>query len=81
MSLKSLIFACLAAFCASAAPLNAADVKALQAKDVPNTSGPYDPYFQTFWTDTVNSVNYTNLAGGAFSVIWENSGSWIAGKG
>jgi endo-1,4-beta-xylanase len=47
----------------------------------PNGNGTHDGFFYMFWTDGQGSVNYTNEAGGQYSVTWSNTGNFLGGKG
>lgn len=38
-------------------------------------------YLFEFETNGVGTVNYTDGAGGEFSVVWEDCGSFVIGKG
>ncbi|PPR06330.1 hypothetical protein CVT24_001007 [Panaeolus cyanescens] len=56
----------------------------LERRTPPNTSGPYDPYFYTWWTDGNVDAVYSNGAGGQFLIQWKDNGlggKLIGGKG
>ncbi|KAF2271595.1 glycoside hydrolase [Westerdykella ornata] len=47
----------------------------------PTRNGTHDGFYYYFWTDGQGSVNYTNKAGGQYTVTWSNTGNFFGGKG
>ncbi|KAJ6262474.1 hypothetical protein Dda_3282 [Drechslerella dactyloides] len=47
----------------------------------PSSTGTHDGYYYSWWTDGGSQVTYTNLAGGAYSVVWQSGGNFVGGKG
>ncbi|KAF3937638.1 hypothetical protein ABW19_dt0208692 [Dactylella cylindrospora] len=47
----------------------------------PSSTGNHGGYYYSWWTDGGSDVTYTNLAGGAYSVVWSSGGNFVGGKG
>ncbi|KAF3906341.1 hypothetical protein ABW20_dc0103911 [Dactylellina cionopaga] len=51
----------------------------------PSATGTNNGYYFSWWTDGASDVTYTNLAGGAYSVVWSGGGggggNFVGGKG
>ncbi|KAF3927045.1 hypothetical protein ABW21_db0205017 [Orbilia brochopaga] len=47
----------------------------------PSSTGTNNGYYYSWWTDGGSQVTYTNLAGGAYSVVWQSGGNFVGGKG
>jgi len=47
----------------------------------PSSTGTNNGYYYSWWTDGGAQVTYTNLAGGAYSVVWQTGGNFVGGKG
>ena len=47
----------------------------------PNSEGTQDGFFYSWWSDGASPVNYTNLAGGSYSIEWQPGGNFYGGKG
>ncbi|KAL9950045.1 hypothetical protein D7B24_004368 [Verticillium nonalfalfae] len=58
------------------------EVRTALAKRTPSSTGISGGFYYSFWTDTPNSVTYTNGDAGKFSVSWKNNnGNHVGGKG
>ncbi|PNH40726.1 hypothetical protein VD0004_g6285 [Verticillium dahliae] len=58
------------------------EVNTALAKRTPSSTGTSGGFYYSFWTDTPNSVTYTNGDAGKFSVSWKNNnGNHVCGKG
>lgn len=71
-------------FALAAATSVLADTSALVPRAAISSSatGTTDGFYWSFWTDTPGDAQYTNGAGGEFSVTWSgNKGNFVAGKG
>lgn len=44
-------------------------------------TGRNNGYYYSFWTNGGGNVQYTNKAGGEYSVTWSNVGDFTCGKG
>ncbi|EAU85081.1 xylanase [Coprinopsis cinerea okayama7 len=47
----------------------------------PNSEGEHDGYFYHWWSDTGATANYTNEAGGRYTIDWWVNGAFLGGKG
>jgi endo-1,4-beta-xylanase len=47
----------------------------------PSSSGTNGGYYYMFWTAGTADVVYTNGDGGSYTVDWDGSGDFVAGKG
>lgn len=47
----------------------------------PSSTGYSGGYYYSFWTDGGSYVLYSNGAGGSYTVDWDGSGDFVAGKG
>ncbi|KAG2017220.1 xylanase A [Coprinopsis cinerea AmutBmut pab1-1] len=61
-------------------PLTSAQVHSSNV-GTPNSEGQHDGFFYSWWSDTGATANYTNEAGGRFSVNWWRNGTFAGGKG
>jgi len=80
VSFSSLLFVAAAATSALAFPFTNSTQLAPRA-GTPSGTGNNNGFFYSFYTDGGGTVTYTNGAGGSYSVTWENSGDFVAGKG
>ena len=81
---KSLALVCLAVVgVVVAEPIARPDEKpTLVARaGTPSSTGYNNGYFYSFWTDGAGNINYSNGAGGSYSVTWSGNGNWVGGKG
>ena len=44
-------------------------------------TGTNNGYYYSFWNAGGGTVEYTNLAGGEYSVVWEDCNNFVGGKG
>src|SRR5687768_3160300 len=51
------------------------------AKRTSPSTGTSGGYYYSFWTDTPNSVTYTNGNAGQFTMRWSGNGNHVGGKG
>ena len=47
----------------------------------PSSTGYHNGFYYSFWTDGAGNINYSNGAGGSYSVTWSGNGNWVGGKG
>lgn len=81
LSLLPLFVVALGALAGPAAP-GAEHAPSIQKRQAtPNSEGTHDGFFYSWWSDGASPVNYTNLAGGSYSVEWQPGGNFIGGKG
>ncbi|CAG7853260.1 Endo-1,4-beta-xylanase B Short=Xylanase B; AltName: Full=1,4-beta-D-xylan xylanohydrolase B; Flags: Precursor [Serendipita indica DSM 11827] len=82
VSWNSLLVTCLAAAGAFATEVVERDeTKQLMSRSTPSSTGYNNGYYYSFWTDGAGNVNYSNGAGGSYSVTWSGNGNWVGGKG
>lgn len=61
--------------------IDSANVETSLAKRTPSSTGTSGGFYYSFWTDTPNSVTYTNGNAGQFSMRWSGNGNHVGGKG
>ncbi|PNS17883.1 hypothetical protein CAC42_6 [Sphaceloma murrayae] len=66
-------------FAAPASEVTTTDL--IKRQNTPSSQGTSNGYFYSFWSDGQGSVQYTNGAGGSYSVKWSGNGNWVGGKG
>lgn len=83
VAISTLLSLALAGATALAAPAaDSGDVQSLEKRqNTPNSSGTHDGFFYSWWSDGASPATYTNLAGGKYSVTWQNGGNLVGGKG
>ena len=66
----------------SAPTATTTDLIALDKRQsTPNSQGTHDGFFYSWWSDGGAQAQYTNLAGGRYTVRWQNGGNLVGGKG
>nr|BAA08650.1 endo-beta1,4-xylanase [Achaetomiella gracilis] len=80
VNFSSLFLAASAAVVAVAAPGELPGMHKRQTLTSSQT-GTNNGYYYSFWTDGQGNVQYTNEAGGQYSVTWSGNGNWVGGKG
>ncbi|CAG7853262.1 Endo-1,4-beta-xylanase xynf11a Short=Xylanase xynf11a; AltName: Full=1,4-beta-D-xylan xylanohydrolase xynf11a; Flags: Precursor [Serendipita indica DSM 11827] len=83
-SWNSLLVVCLAAVGALAvepAEKREEDSALVARAGTPSGTGTHNGFYYSFWTDGAGNVNYSNGAGGSYSVTWSGNGNWVGGKG
>ena len=78
VSFTSIITAAVAITGAIAAP--ATDLVVRQ-QSTPSSEGMHNGCFYSWWTDGGAKAQYTNGAGGSYSVSWQTGGNMVGGKG
>jgi endo-1,4-beta-xylanase len=83
VNLLSLFVSALAVTGVVAAPAaSTTDLVALDARQsTPSSQGTHDGFFYSWWTDGGAQAQYQNLAGGRYTVRWQNGGNLVGGKG
>lgn len=73
----------LVALGAVAGPAPAAEAPASleRRQATPSSQGTHDGFFYSWWSDGASPANYTNLAGGSYSLEWQPGGNLLGGKG
>ncbi|KAF3924623.1 hypothetical protein AA313_de0202589 [Arthrobotrys entomopaga] len=82
VSFSTLLAASSVAVYALAAPSdNLFDKSLFPRAGTPSSTGTNNGYYYSWWTDGGSQVTYTNLAAGAYSVVWQSGGNFVGGKG
>ncbi|KAK6529057.1 Endo-1,4-beta-xylanase 4 [Orbilia ellipsospora] len=82
VSFSTLLAASVVAISAQAAPGESLFEKSLFPRaGTPSSTGTNNGYYYSWWTDGGSQVTYTNLAAGAYSVVWQSGGNFVGGKG
>jgi endo-1,4-beta-xylanase len=79
ISASSFIVACTAIAGALAVPFEGYHDKV--SRSTPAGTGTSNGFYYSFWTDGSGNIDYENKAGGEYSVSWQNTGNFVAGKG